>query len=1272
MRFFDVRTRETKNSWVVFPSYRVGIFDDLMIRGGKPYAVFNYETGLWSTNMYSVIEIVDKALSKKSDELSKEGKNVTTLYLGLSETKMWDAFLNTTNKLPDHFVQLDRTVTFANENPSRKDYISKRLSYSLEDAETPAYDRLMSTLYNPSEREKIEWFIGSIAAKESKDIQKFLVLFGDPGTGKSTIINLIIDLFQDYASPFVAEDLINSSKAFSMEPFADNPLVAFDQDAKLSKVGTNTRLNTIVSHENVVMNEKYKTVYSTRLDAVLVVGTNTPIKITDAKSGLIRRILDAVPTGNKLSFSEYNRVLNQMTFERGAIAKKCMDVYKRLGRTYYDGYRPIEMIERTDYFFNFVDEHRLIFESEDSITLKRAFDMYKDYVDECNLEYGLTKTAFRDELKNYFHEFHKQVRTESGIEKNVYVGFRTDRFEEIVDAKVEETSWLDLTATKSLLDALYLDCKAQYANDEGKPRSKWENVTTTLKDLDTSKEHYVLPPDSSHIIVDFDLKNSAGEKSLALNMEAAAKFPPTYAELSKGGQGLHLHYIYDGDSSQLSSLYSTDVEIKVFKGNASLRRRVSKCNDLPLAHVSTGLPLKGEKMVDKGRMTSEKGVRDLIDRALRKEIFPNTKPSVDFIKKVLDDAYISGIHYDVRDMRPAIFHFALGSTNQSSACMETVAKMRFFSAESESTLTPNLRSGENDDPIVFFDCEVFPNLFLVNWKYIGKDQQMVRMINPSPKDIESLFSMKLVGFNNRRYDNHILYGRYLGYTNEELFDLSQRLVFGSRNATFLEAYNLSYTDVYDFASAQNKKGLKKWEIELRIHHKELGLPWDQPVPEEKWLDVSEYCDNDVLALEAVFNHLKGDWSARQILAELANMTVNDTTNALTTKIVFGDTKNPENDLVYVDLSTKFPGYEFKAGKSYYRGEITGEGGYVYAEPGIYEDVALLDIASMHPTSIEIMNYLGKHTKRYSELKYARVLIKHKSFDMLADILDGLLIPWIDRLKSGAVKAKDLSNALKTALNSAYGLTAAKFKNAFRHPKNIDNIVAKHGALFMVDLKNAVQELGYTVAHIKTDSIKIPNADDKIIDFVMKFGEKYGYTFEHEHTYKKMCLVNDAVYIAKDETDTWSPTGAQFAHPYIFKTLFDTSESLDVWDYAETKSVKSAIYLDMSLSEEEHDYIFVGRVGSFIPVKEAGGVMYRDQDGKMVAVGGSSGHRWMETEDFMRIYEDNWREHIDQSYYDDLMKKAISTIDQYGDWTEFCSEEGEVPWQKADIPTPLPF
>ena len=243
-------------------------------------------------------------------------------------------------------------------------------------------------------------------------------------------------------------------------------------------------------------------------------------------------------------------------------------------------------------------------------------------------------------------------------------------------------------------------------------------------------------------------------------------------------------------------------------------------------------------------------------------------------------------------MKAAVLSFAAGSTHQADYCIKLVNKMHFKSKEQSSA------SQEAEGKIIFYDVEVFPNLFLVNWKFEGEDQKVVRMINPKPAQIEELLKFRLVGFNCRRYDNHMMYARMMGYTNEQLYKLSQKIITEGQGF-FSEAYNLSYTDVYDFAA--KKQSLKKWEIELGLHHQELGLPWDQPVPEERWIEVAEYCDNDVIATEAVFHSLKGDFIARKILADLAGMTVNDTTNTLTTRIIFGKERKPQ--LVYTDLAT---------------------------------------------------------------------------------------------------------------------------------------------------------------------------------------------------------------------------------------------------------------------------------------------------------------------------------------------------------------------------------
>jgi hypothetical protein len=525
------------------------------------------------------------------------------------------------------------------------------------------------------------------------------------------------------------------------------------------------------------------------------------------------------------------------------------------------------------------------------------------------------------------------------------------------------------------------------------------------------------------------------------------------------------------------------------------------------------------------------------------------------------------------------------------------------------------------------------------------------MINPSREEVEKLTRLKLVGFYNRRFDNHIIYAAMLGYSVEQLYDLTRKIVIdGNRNAFFAQAYNLSYADVWDFSTI--KQSLKKFEIDLGIDHMELDIPLDQPVDEKDWPRIVEYCVNDVRATESVLEDRWEDFVARQILAELSGLTVNDTTQRHTAKIIFENDKNPQQYFVYTDLSEEFHGYKFDAGKSSYRGEDPGEGGYVYAEPGIYKRVALLDVASMHPTSIRILNLFGKYTDRFGALVDARMAIKRKDYKKARTLYNGRLAKFLDSAESNASSAEALAFALKIVINIVYGLTSAKFPNPFYDARNRDNIVAKRGALYMIDLKHDLVENGFSVVHIKTDSVKIPNATQKAIDFVKKHGKKYGYEFDHEVTFEKMCLVNDAVYVALKD-GKWTAVGTQFQHPYVFKSLF-SGEDVVFDDFCESKNVvQGTMYLDMEDQKSEELPLdrsrmrHLGRTGRFVPVLEGGGTIYRVKDEKYYAVTGTKGHRWIDAEIARSI--PNLK--IDMSYFEKLKDDAIKTIEAFGPFEE---------------------
>ena len=1369
MDFFMVSTRVGKHGVTeVYPRFIVPTkrkSSDLMIRGGDFYAVWLEDQGLWSTDEGDALQAIDDALDSFVENNRDKYDQVKVLHMWDAQTGMIDSWHKYCQKqLRDSYHALDEKLIFSNMPTKKEDYASKRLNYPLEEGSYEAYDKLISTLYSEEERHKIEWAIGAVVTGDSKEIQKFLVLHGDRGTGKSTILKIMEKLFDGYWTAFDAKSLGSANASFALEPFRANPLVGIQQDGDLSRIEDNTRLNSLVSHESMTVNEKYTKAYVNRFNCFLFMGTNKPVKITDAKSGILRRLIDVTPTGNLIPLKEYRRLKKKVDFELGAIAKHCMDVYLEDPDRYED-YIPVRMLSATNDFYNFIMDSYTLFKKEGGVSLKVAWERYKNYCEEARVPYPYTKMRFQEELRNYFDEVLTRPLLEDGTRPSTYYkGFKEDKFETKKKEEPEESAvenWLrfeDHHGEDNVINVLFADCPAQYTNDDGVPKSAWDLVKTRLKDIDTSKIHMVQTQalNLAYIVIDFDIPDEHGNKCFEKNLEAASKWPKTYAELSKSGAGIHLHYFYKGDPTELANLYSDHVEIKVFTGKSALRRLLTKCNNLPIADLNPGpsLPKKEVKtMVSEKQIKSERSLREQIERNLRKEIHPSTKSSIDFIKKILDDAYESDLHYDLNDMRGAVFAFGSGSTNNSRYCQQLVQEMHFASKDCENNTIGDVYDSDLDDymskPIIFFDWEVVPNVNVLCWKYQGKKNQVYKWINPTSTQIEEFMNAgRHVGFNCRGYDNHITWAASMGYSPEALYRLNNAIIEHNQGQ-FGEAWNWSYADVYDFCA--KKQGLKKWEIELGIHHQEFGLPWGEPVPEERWEELAEYCANDVIATEAVWDANQADFKVRELLAELSGLTVNHTNRQHITKILVGDEKHPNH--VYTDLATgkmfnsdgtecdfdpgcrnDFPGYEHKWVTNekgvrklcnMYRGTDVGYGGYVYAEEGVWYNVALLDVNSMHPESTIRLHKFGENTKIYEEIRDARIAIKEHDFERASKMLDGKLAKYLTNEED----ADNLQAALKLVLNSTYGIAAATFENPLADPRDKNNIIALRGALFMRTLQDEVMDRGFKVVHIKTDSIKIPNATNEIIEFVKEFGQQYGYTFDHEATYEKMCLVNHAVYVAKyitpEESERrygyvlsgikkhfkkhpypWTATGTQFQVPYVFKTLF-SHEDIKFGDLCETKSVqKGAIYLDMNESlpdvkmaekelakaatkyrkgelsdtsydeikarlepqiEEGHSYQFIGRVGLFCPIVKGhgGGELVRMQDGKYYAVTGTKrrdGTPYRWLETEL-VEKIGMQEYIDLSYYENLVDEAKAAVAKYnhGDFDSFMSDDPLAPY-----------
>lgn len=1248
MDFYKIKVKKQysnnrSSDLVVYPDFQYAGIKDLVCKGGLMYAF--WMDGKWHTDLDLLIMKVDKDIHDKITKLNKENPHLVIAgrYFNDNESNVRKSFEQYTKMMKQSEIAFNTKILFSKDVPVREDYATSQLNYTPQEGSTEAFDEMFDLLYEPKELEKILWFMGALLTNSMPRIQKFMYLYGGKGAGKGTIIKLFKKVFEGYYAPIDLMTLTSGSE-FATAQIQEVPLL-IDDDSDISRIQKDVNLLKLTAHEPLNVNAKYKQTYDVVFNGLLITASNQRFQVRNVDSGITRRAVVVEPTSVTHDGKTYSQLLKKLDYEIPAIAQRAIDCFNELGPNYYDDFMDVNMAEATDYVFAFVRENYPLL--GDTVTLKRAAELFRLYLEDLGYDTKGYKRKIKNELMRYYREFKPKLRNDDGtFQRNVYIGFKMELVfpEEIQKIQPPLNKGIDLIECKSVFDSVAADYPAQLATKSGIPMSKWEECNTILGDINTKELHFVKVP-LNHIVIDFDLRTN-GEKDLEKNKLAAQDFPKTYSEVSKSGKGLHLHYIYDGDPSELANEISENIEIKTFSGNGSLRRKLTLCNQASIAHIASGLPLKKEEISvydpESKMIWNENNLRTTIKGNLAKQYHSATKPSIDFIGHVLNEAKNQGLQYDVTDLRQDILIFANQSTNNATYCVREALKFPYSTIKEtvdqpavSTTTTPLIVP---DEDLYFFDVEVFSNVLIVVYKKYG-DENLVTLINPTPMDVEELLKHPVVGFNNRGYDNHILYAALIGSTNLELYKLSQNII-NNGIGKFAGAYDLSYTDIYEFSST--KKSLKKWEIEMGILHDELEFPWDQPLAESDWNRAAEYCGNDVIATEALFNYIHYDYDARKILSTLSGLPMNATTQQHTARILFGEDKRPQDRFVYTDLSKLFPGYKYEFGKSIYQGEDPSEGGYVYAKPGVYENVALLDVESMHPRSIITLNYFGPYTKNFEDLVDARLAIKHKDFDKAGDLFGGKLKPF---LKDEST-SKNLSYALKIAINIVYGMTSAKFDNVFRQPDNRDNIVAKRGALFMINLKNKVLEKGYTVVHIKTDSIKIANADEEIIQFVFDYGKEYGYTFAHEATYSRMALVNKSVYIAQygysenaDDVGKWEATGAQFKEPYVYKKLF-SHEPITEEDYALTKQVKSKIYLGET---------FIGKVAQIYASRTGEIITRRGEDNKADAIVGTKGYLWRLFSDYKGV------EDIDMSYYDKMLQSAVDAIDAVGNAGKMLDE-----------------
>ena len=107
---------------VKFPEFLVGKKSkDLMIKGGDFYAIFDPETGLWTTNKDIVAERIDKEFRQYLNP------NCRVKFMSDYSSHLFDTFSKYCKNINENYHQLDRKIMFQNSEISQQDSASFRL-----------------------------------------------------------------------------------------------------------------------------------------------------------------------------------------------------------------------------------------------------------------------------------------------------------------------------------------------------------------------------------------------------------------------------------------------------------------------------------------------------------------------------------------------------------------------------------------------------------------------------------------------------------------------------------------------------------------------------------------------------------------------------------------------------------------------------------------------------------------------------------------------------------------------------------------------------------------------------------------------------------------------------------------------------------------------------------------------------------------------------------------------------------------------------------------
>jgi hypothetical protein len=368
---------------------------------------------------------------------------------------------------------------------------------------------------------------------------------------------------------------------------------------------------------------------------------------------------------------------------------------------------------------------------------------------------------------------------------------------------------------------------------------------------------------------------------------------------------------------------------------------------------------------------------------------------------------------------------------------------------------------------LFFDIEVFKyNSFVVIKDHEG-NKKVFYNTDGFAGLADHIEGHTLIGYNNYWYDDHIIDAMLSGWSQQQIKDLNDRIISGQKQRPKTRFRSLDCFQQID----NSLPGLKKIEGNLGKRILESSVPFDidRPLTEEEIAEAVDYCEYDTDMVIAIWEMREASYfQPKQSLVDMVGTGEKWNTTTLSANAILGNKKLPKwsdirlngedfSDLSLLDLVPEDVANMFRKADINAKGKDAkvviemfgckiefGGGGLhgVHKKKKKVKKMKLLDVASMYPNIILILNVLGDFTAKYREILERRLSVKH-----------------VDKI---------LSEALKLILNSVYGNLGSQYSSLY-NPKALFSVIA-YGQIALFTLCKMLHEDGHEIININTDGV----------------------------------------------------------------------------------------------------------------------------------------------------------------------------------------------------------